>query len=284
MIRARCGLRETDDEADDPGQGRRDGRHTVPDEQERRWIEPALLALLGVETGVAPEQLVGAWRTFFERLAATAPVVLVFEDFHYADSGLIDFVDHILEWSRGLPDLRRHARPAGAARAADRLGRRQAQLHLDLPRAAARSRDARDARRPRARPARDRRQGDHRPGRRDPALRGRDDPDAPGRGQARAQGRRLRPGRRPDLTRRPGDADRPDRRPPRWPAARGSGADPGRGGPRPELHPGCPRRGQRPGRGGDRAADAGPGQARAAHRRQRPAHRPSAASTPSSRR
>ena len=45
----------------------------VPDPDERRWIEPALLALLGVESGVGSEQLFGAWRTFFERLAATAP-------------------------------------------------------------------------------------------------------------------------------------------------------------------------------------------------------------------
>jgi class 3 adenylate cyclase/tetratricopeptide (TPR) repeat protein len=103
MIRARCGLRETDDEATTRAKVAEKVTETVEDEQERRWIEPALLALLGVETGVAPEQLVGAWRTFFERLAATAPVVLVFEDFHNADSGLIDFVDHILEWSRAYP-------------------------------------------------------------------------------------------------------------------------------------------------------------------------------------
>ena len=75
----------------------------VPDPDERRWIEPALLSLLGVETGIGSEQLFGAWRTFFERLAATAPVVLVFEDFHFADSGLIDFVDHLMEWSRNVP-------------------------------------------------------------------------------------------------------------------------------------------------------------------------------------
>ena len=103
MIRARCGLRESDDEQTTRAKVAETVARHVPDEQERRWIQPALLALLGVETGVAPEQLVGAWRTFFERLAATAPVVLVFEDFHNADSGLIDFVDHILEWSRANP-------------------------------------------------------------------------------------------------------------------------------------------------------------------------------------
>ena len=31
------------------------------------------------------------------------PVVLVFEDLHWADSSLLDFVDYLLEWSRGHP-------------------------------------------------------------------------------------------------------------------------------------------------------------------------------------
>ena len=101
MVRRRAGLLETDDEATTRVKVAEMLATHVPDAEERTWIEPALLALLGVETAASPEQLFGAWRTFFERLAATAPVVLVFEDFHYADPGLIDFVDHLVEWSRG---------------------------------------------------------------------------------------------------------------------------------------------------------------------------------------
>ncbi len=103
MIRGRCSLLETDDEATTRAKVAETVAAHVPDATERRWIEPALLALLGIESGVGSEQLFGAWRTFFERLAATEPVVMVFEDFHHADSGLIDFVDHLLEWSRSLP-------------------------------------------------------------------------------------------------------------------------------------------------------------------------------------
>ncbi len=103
MIRARCGLLETDDERTTRSKVAATLAEHVPDEDERRWIEPALLALLGIGSGAATEQLFGAWRTFFERLAAKAPVVLVFEDFHYADTGLIDFVDHVLEWSKNVP-------------------------------------------------------------------------------------------------------------------------------------------------------------------------------------
>jgi class 3 adenylate cyclase/tetratricopeptide (TPR) repeat protein len=103
MVRERAGLLETDDEQTTRVKIAETLATHVPDETERRWIEPALLVLLGVESGVNSEQLFGAWRTFFERLAAAAPVVIVFEDFHFADSGLIDFVDHLMEWSRSHP-------------------------------------------------------------------------------------------------------------------------------------------------------------------------------------
>jgi class 3 adenylate cyclase/tetratricopeptide (TPR) repeat protein len=103
MVRRRAGLVETDDETTTRAKVTETLATHVPDESDRRWIEPALLTLLGVETGVRSEQLFGTWRTFFERLAATAPVVMVFEDFHFADSGLLDFVDHLMEWSRNVP-------------------------------------------------------------------------------------------------------------------------------------------------------------------------------------
>ena len=103
MVRRRAGLLETDDEAATRAKVAETVATHVADEAERRWVEPALLALLGIESGAAPEQLFGAWRTFFERLASSAPVVMVFEDLHFADSGLLDFIDHLLEWSRNVP-------------------------------------------------------------------------------------------------------------------------------------------------------------------------------------
>ncbi|MGZ6269449.1 MAG: adenylate/guanylate cyclase domain-containing protein, partial [Candidatus Limnocylindrales bacterium] len=103
MVRRRCGLLEADDEPTTRQKVEATLAEHVLDADERRWIEPALLALLGLESAIASEQLFGAWRTFFERLAATAPVVMVFEDFHFADAGLLDFVDHLLDWSKGAP-------------------------------------------------------------------------------------------------------------------------------------------------------------------------------------
>ena len=46
-----------------------------------------------------------AWRTFFEALAEHQTLVLVFEDIHWADEGLLDFIDHLADWSRGVPLL-----------------------------------------------------------------------------------------------------------------------------------------------------------------------------------
>src|SRR5207302_4255771 len=46
-----------------------------------------------------------AWRRFFEALAERRPLVLVFEDLHWADEGLLDFVDHVVDWASGVPIL-----------------------------------------------------------------------------------------------------------------------------------------------------------------------------------
>ena len=105
MVRGRAGLQETDDEPTTRARVATMLAQHVPDEAERAWIAPAILSLLGVESAMGSQELFGAWRTFFERLAASAPVVMVFEDLHHADTGLLDYIDHVLEWSRNAPIL-----------------------------------------------------------------------------------------------------------------------------------------------------------------------------------
>jgi class 3 adenylate cyclase len=109
MVRERCSLLATDDDETTHRRVRETVERWVPDESERRWVETALLVLLGAGRAAADaptmggEELFSAWRTFFERIAAEGTVVMVFEDLHWADTGLLDFIDHLLEWSRGLP-------------------------------------------------------------------------------------------------------------------------------------------------------------------------------------
>ena len=195
MIRGRAGLQETDDEPTTRAAHRGDARGA----RARR-------GRTGVDRAGAPARCSASRPA--DRLAtscsgpgapsssgsrATDPVVMVFEDLHHADPGLLDFIDHLLEWSRNVPILDRDPGPARADRAAARLGRRQAELHLDPPRAAADAamRELLAGLVPGLPSGRSRR--DRRPGRRHPAVRRRDGPDAPGAGPARAGRRGLSP-------------------------------------------------------------------------------------------
>jgi class 3 adenylate cyclase/tetratricopeptide (TPR) repeat protein len=107
MVRRRAGLAESDDDATTRARVTAMVAEFVPDADDRAWVEPALLTLLGLEP--APpggrDVLFAAWRIFFERIAAKGSTVLLFEDLQWADSGLIEFIDHLLDWSKGSPIL-----------------------------------------------------------------------------------------------------------------------------------------------------------------------------------
>jgi class 3 adenylate cyclase/tetratricopeptide (TPR) repeat protein len=102
MVRMRCDIVEDEE----PGSALRKLHSTleahVPEADEQRWVEPRLAHLLGLEEGPPGDQenLFSAWRIFFERLAERSPTVLVFEDMQWADEGLLDFLEYLLEWSR----------------------------------------------------------------------------------------------------------------------------------------------------------------------------------------
>jgi class 3 adenylate cyclase/tetratricopeptide (TPR) repeat protein len=107
MVRSRAGLLESDDDATTRVKIGETLEAFVADEAERRWIQPRLEQLLGIgdpEAG-GREELFAAWRTFFERVAGDDVAVLVFEDLHWADAGLLDFIEHLLTWSRSAPIL-----------------------------------------------------------------------------------------------------------------------------------------------------------------------------------
>ena len=108
MVRSRAGITEADEAATARTKLGTALDQWISDETERRWIEPRLLQLLGVESPDSAERpdrdsLFAAWRVFFERIAEHGVVILVFEDLQWADDGMLDFIDHILEWSRDRP-------------------------------------------------------------------------------------------------------------------------------------------------------------------------------------
>jgi class 3 adenylate cyclase/tetratricopeptide (TPR) repeat protein len=75
-----------------------------PEERDRQWLLDRVAPLVGIESASSAErqELFTAWRRFIETLVATRPSVLVFEDLHWADEALLDFLEHLVEW---LPDV-----------------------------------------------------------------------------------------------------------------------------------------------------------------------------------
>ncbi|MGB9113392.1 MAG: adenylate/guanylate cyclase domain-containing protein [Acidimicrobiales bacterium] len=107
MIRMRAGITEDEEHASSKKKLADSVAEFVADHDERSWIEARLAHLLGLSASPlgAREETFSAWRTFFERISERAPVVMVFEDLQWADSGLIDFIEFVLEWSKNHPIL-----------------------------------------------------------------------------------------------------------------------------------------------------------------------------------
>ena len=107
MVRRRAELAEGDDEATTRERIAATVERWVANPDEHQWVASSLLALLGLDPPPSGgrDVLFAAWRVFFEGIAAQGTTVLVFEDIQWADSGLLDFIDSILEWSKNKPLL-----------------------------------------------------------------------------------------------------------------------------------------------------------------------------------
>ena len=105
MVRTRCAIVEGEEPASAAVKLRAAVEQTITDPEERRWVEPRLASLLGLEDrgGKDQEGLFAAWRLFYERLADEMPTIMVFEDLQWADVALLDFIEYLLEWSRAHP-------------------------------------------------------------------------------------------------------------------------------------------------------------------------------------
>jgi class 3 adenylate cyclase/tetratricopeptide (TPR) repeat protein len=110
IVKAQAGILETDSAEEAREKLRRTVGNVVADQGEADWIESQLRPLVGLEDEAQPggdrqAEAFGAWRRFFEHLAERSPLVLVFEDLHWADDGLLDFVDDLVEWVSAVPLL-----------------------------------------------------------------------------------------------------------------------------------------------------------------------------------
>ncbi|TMK35281.1 MAG: guanylate cyclase, partial [Actinobacteria bacterium] len=110
MIKAQAGVLESDSAEDVRRKLHVAVRGVLADASDAEWIETRLRPLAGLSVdielgGDRRSEAFVAWRRFFEAMAEHRPLVLVFEDVHWADDGLLDFIDHLVEWAGSVPIL-----------------------------------------------------------------------------------------------------------------------------------------------------------------------------------
>ena len=137
IVKAQAGILETDSPEEAAAKLKRSAGDVLED-GDADWVEGHLRPLIGVgQTQEAREdhrvEAFAAWRRYFEAIAEDRPLVLVFEDLHWADEGLLDFVDHLVEWASGVAILVVcTARPELLTRRADWGGGKPNALTLSL--------------------------------------------------------------------------------------------------------------------------------------------------------
>jgi tetratricopeptide (TPR) repeat protein len=104
MIRGRAGIQETDSEEVTVQRLREAVDQFVPAD-DSDWVRERLAALLGVGSQAVSErtELYAAARAFFEAIAQNGTTVLVFEDLHWADPSLLEFIEELPDWSQNHP-------------------------------------------------------------------------------------------------------------------------------------------------------------------------------------
>jgi class 3 adenylate cyclase len=85
-------------------------QEVVEETPEWAWFQAMLAPLVGAGTAesdgaVERSQSFTAWRRFFEGVASRGPLVLVFEDLHWADAAMLEFIEHLVDWSTDVPLL-----------------------------------------------------------------------------------------------------------------------------------------------------------------------------------
>jgi class 3 adenylate cyclase/tetratricopeptide (TPR) repeat protein len=107
IVKAHAGILESDDSATAEEKLAAMIADLAEDEKEREWLTRLTRPLVGLEGAerTEREEAFAAWRRLLEAAAEQRPLILVFEDLHWADDGLLDFVDHLADWATTVPLL-----------------------------------------------------------------------------------------------------------------------------------------------------------------------------------
>jgi class 3 adenylate cyclase/tetratricopeptide (TPR) repeat protein len=103
IIKAECGILDSD--SPDQVEAKLE-RALPPDDPDRAWLKARLQPLVGAGGEPASQQeSFTAWRRCLESWAEARETILVFEDLHWADDALLSFLEHLADWSDGVPLL-----------------------------------------------------------------------------------------------------------------------------------------------------------------------------------
>ncbi|HZA82683.1 MAG TPA: adenylate/guanylate cyclase domain-containing protein, partial [Actinomycetes bacterium] len=109
IVKGHAGILETDPAAQASDKLQAAVEALLPDPSEREWLRTRLAPLLGIADPDAVKleraELFAAWRRLIEAMAAAHPLVLVVEDLHWADPAMLEFLEHLVRTSTGLPLL-----------------------------------------------------------------------------------------------------------------------------------------------------------------------------------
>jgi class 3 adenylate cyclase len=109
VVKAQAGILDTDPADAATAKLTQAVADLIGDKREAAWVQEHLGVLIGVGGtelgGDRRAEAFAAWRRFVEALAEQGPAVLVFEDLHWADALLLDFLDHLVDWADQVPLL-----------------------------------------------------------------------------------------------------------------------------------------------------------------------------------
>jgi tetratricopeptide (TPR) repeat protein len=107
-VKGQAGILESDDPDEAQAKLALAVEAVVEDPSDHAWISSRLGPLVGITSQGGTferQESFTAWRRFLEAVAEKSPLVLIFEDLHWADSALLAFVDHLVDYATGVPIL-----------------------------------------------------------------------------------------------------------------------------------------------------------------------------------
>ena len=109
IVKAHAGILDSDGRDEASSKLEASVAAVIEDAGEREWVRTRLAPLMGLDAqpleGVDRIESFSAWRRYLEAIAGVYPLVLAIEDLHWGNPALLDFIEHVLDWSSHVPIL-----------------------------------------------------------------------------------------------------------------------------------------------------------------------------------